>query len=81
MGQFNGQFLSVAFKLQLGFKKLYKENNPFLVFCFGFQSKKKFERECKEAEKSQITFERLDNDINATKSDVERVRGACSNCL
>ncbi|TNM88143.1 hypothetical protein fugu_006364 [Takifugu bimaculatus] len=37
-------------------------------------SKKKFERECKEAEKSQITFERLDNDINATKSDVERAK-------
>lgn len=40
-----------------------------------FQSKKKFERECKEAEKSQINFERLDSDINATKSDVEKVGG------
>ncbi|XP_051929539.1 formin-binding protein 1-like isoform X4 [Hippocampus zosterae] len=37
-------------------------------------SKKKFERECKEAEKSQITFERLDNDINATKSEVEKAK-------
>lgn len=43
-------------------------------FCLSvFQSKRKFERECKEAEKSQITFDRLDNDINATKSEVEKV--------
>ncbi|XP_060933515.1 formin-binding protein 1-like isoform X2 [Limanda limanda] len=35
-------------------------------------SKKKFERECKEAEKCQLTFDRLDNDINATKSEVEK---------
>lgn len=49
--------------------------DPFSFLLPGFQSKKKFERECREAEKSQITFERLDNDINATKSDVERVRG------
>lgn len=52
-----------------------------------FQSKKKFERECKEAEKSQINFDRLDNDINATKSDVEKVGGThlqhtdCPSCL
>lgn len=46
---------------------------------FSFvQSKKKFERECKEAEKSQVSFERLDNDINATKSDVEKVRASFS---
>ncbi|XP_077450860.1 formin-binding protein 1-like isoform X5 [Stigmatopora argus] len=37
-------------------------------------SKKKFERECKEAEKSQLTYERLDNDINATKSEVEKAK-------
>lgn len=37
------------------------------------QSKKKFERECKEAEKSQLIYERLDSDINATKSEVEKV--------
>uniref|UniRef100_A0AAQ5YWC0 Transducer of Cdc42-dependent actin assembly protein 1 n=1 Tax=Amphiprion ocellaris TaxID=80972 RepID=A0AAQ5YWC0_AMPOC len=36
-------------------------------------SKRKFERECKEAEKSQVTYERLDNDVNATKSEVEKV--------
>lgn len=47
-----------------------------LSYFVVFQSKKKFERECREAEKSQITFERLDNDINATKSEVEKVRGA-----
>lgn len=45
-----------------------------MTFFSFVQSKKKFERECKEAEKSQVTFERLDNDINATKSDVEKVR-------
>ncbi|XP_059198026.1 formin-binding protein 1-like isoform X1 [Centropristis striata] len=37
-------------------------------------SKRKFERECKEAEKSQISFDRLDNDINATKSEVEKAK-------
>ncbi|XP_008282515.1 formin-binding protein 1-like [Stegastes partitus] len=37
-------------------------------------SKRKFERECKEAEKSQVTYERLDNDINATKSEVEKAK-------
>ncbi|XP_034386511.1 formin-binding protein 1-like isoform X5 [Cyclopterus lumpus] len=37
-------------------------------------SKRKFERECKEAEKSQITYDRLDNDINATKSEVEKAK-------
>uniref|UniRef100_A0A8D3BWC8 Transducer of Cdc42-dependent actin assembly protein 1 n=1 Tax=Scophthalmus maximus TaxID=52904 RepID=A0A8D3BWC8_SCOMX len=37
-------------------------------------SKKKFERECKEAEKSQLTYDRLDNDINATKSEVEKAK-------
>ncbi|KAG8555643.1 hypothetical protein GDO81_017769 [Engystomops pustulosus] len=37
-------------------------------------SKKKFERECREAEKAQQTYERLDNDANATKSDVEKAK-------
>ncbi|CAB1324337.1 unnamed protein product [Coregonus sp. 'balchen'] len=37
-------------------------------------SKKKFERECKEAEKSQMNYDRLDNDINATKSEVEKAK-------
>ncbi|XP_072294760.1 formin-binding protein 1-like isoform X3 [Eucyclogobius newberryi] len=37
-------------------------------------SKKKFERECREAEKSQVSFEKLDNDINATKSEVEKAK-------
>ncbi|XP_070687873.1 formin-binding protein 1-like isoform X2 [Pempheris klunzingeri] len=37
-------------------------------------SKRKFERECKEAEKSQIGYDRLDNDINATKSEVEKAK-------
>ncbi|XP_076579635.1 formin-binding protein 1-like isoform X1 [Chaetodon auriga] len=37
-------------------------------------SKRKFERDCKEAEKSQISYDRLDNDINATKSEVEKAK-------
>ncbi|XP_058495027.1 formin-binding protein 1-like isoform X2 [Solea solea] len=37
-------------------------------------SKKKFERECREAEKSQVSYDRLDNDINATKSEVEKAK-------
>ncbi|XP_028668004.2 formin-binding protein 1-like isoform X1 [Erpetoichthys calabaricus] len=37
-------------------------------------SKKKFERECKEAEKAQLSYERLDNDINTTKADVEKAK-------
>uniref|UniRef100_A0A8C5RCK5 Formin binding protein 1 like n=1 Tax=Laticauda laticaudata TaxID=8630 RepID=A0A8C5RCK5_LATLA len=37
-------------------------------------SKKKFERECKEAEKAQQCYERLDNDTNATKADVEKAK-------
>ncbi|XP_053719628.1 formin-binding protein 1-like isoform X2 [Synchiropus splendidus] len=36
-------------------------------------SKRKFERDCREAEKAHMTFERLDNDANATKSEVEKV--------
>lgn len=38
------------------------------------QSKRKFERDCREAEKAAQTAERLDQDINATKADVEKVR-------
>ncbi|KAF7243501.1 Formin-binding protein 1-like [Varanus komodoensis] len=37
-------------------------------------SKKKFERECREAEKAQQCYERLDNDTNATKADVEKAK-------
>lgn len=52
-----------------------------LCYVVVFQSKKKFERECREAEKSQITFDRLDNDINATKSEVEKVSAVPLNSL
>ncbi|XP_066548580.1 formin-binding protein 1-like isoform X2 [Amia ocellicauda] len=34
-------------------------------------SKKKFERECREAEKAQLNYERLDNEVNATKSEAK----------
>ncbi|XP_078524340.1 formin-binding protein 1-like isoform X2 [Lissotriton helveticus] len=37
-------------------------------------SKKKFERECREAEKAQQTYERLDNDTNTTKADVDKAK-------
>ncbi|XP_032884822.1 formin-binding protein 1-like isoform X5 [Amblyraja radiata] len=37
-------------------------------------SKKKFERECKETEKAQIGYEKLDSDHNATKADVEKAK-------
>ncbi|XP_076742788.1 formin-binding protein 1 homolog isoform X2 [Maylandia zebra] len=35
-------------------------------------SKKRFERECKEAERAQQYFEKMDADINVTKADVEK---------
>ncbi|XP_078459357.1 formin-binding protein 1 isoform X3 [Lampetra planeri] len=37
-------------------------------------TKKKFERECKEAERALQHFEKMDNDINVTKADVEKAR-------
>ncbi|XP_054859197.1 cdc42-interacting protein 4 isoform X1 [Eublepharis macularius] len=37
-------------------------------------SKRKFERDCREAEKAVLTAERLDQDINATKADVEKAK-------
>ncbi|OBS78299.1 hypothetical protein A6R68_19309 [Neotoma lepida] len=37
-------------------------------------SKRKFERDCREAEKAAHTAERLDQDINATKADVEKAK-------
>ncbi|XP_066470450.1 cdc42-interacting protein 4 isoform X3 [Tiliqua scincoides] len=37
-------------------------------------SKRKFERDCREAEKAMLTAEKLDQDINATKADVEKAK-------
>lgn len=37
-------------------------------------SKRKFERDCKEADRAQQYFEKLDADINVTKADVEKAR-------
>nr|XP_033780596.1 cdc42-interacting protein 4 isoform X2 [Geotrypetes seraphini] len=37
-------------------------------------SKRKFERDCREAERAHLTAERLDQDINATKADVEKAK-------
>lgn len=40
-----------------------------------FQSKRRFERDCKEADRAQQYFEKMDADINVTKADVEKVSG------
>lgn len=40
---------------------------------FPFQSKRRFERDCKEADRAQQYFEKMDADINVTKADVEKV--------
>uniref|UniRef100_A0A8C1YI32 Formin binding protein 1b n=1 Tax=Cyprinus carpio TaxID=7962 RepID=A0A8C1YI32_CYPCA len=40
-----------------------------LLYC-----KRKFERDCKEADRAQQYFEKLDADINVTKADVEKAR-------
>uniref|UniRef100_A0A146WRG3 Formin-binding 1-like protein n=1 Tax=Fundulus heteroclitus TaxID=8078 RepID=A0A146WRG3_FUNHE len=37
-------------------------------------SKKRFERDCKEADRAQQYFEKMDADINVTKADVEKAR-------
>ncbi|KAL8174743.1 UNVERIFIED_CONTAM: hypothetical protein K2H54_052687 [Gekko kuhli] len=37
-------------------------------------SKRRFERDCKEADRAQQYFEKMDADINVTKADVEKVR-------
>eukprot|EP00062_Callorhinchus_milii_P021077 gi/632977410/ref/XP_007905328.1/ PREDICTED: cdc42-interacting protein 4 [Callorhinchus milii] len=37
-------------------------------------AKKKFERDCREAEKALQSAERVDNDINTTKADVEKAK-------
>ncbi|XP_018414719.1 PREDICTED: formin-binding protein 1-like isoform X3 [Nanorana parkeri] len=53
-----------------------RKAQQYLDMCFKQMdnSKKKFERECREAEKAQQGFERLDSDTNATKSDVEKAK-------
>lgn len=45
----------------------------FFFFFFPFQSKRRFERDCKEADRAQQYFEKMDADINVTKADVEKV--------
>lgn len=44
-----------------------------LKLCFSLQSKRRFERDCKEADRAQQYFEKMDADINVTKADVEKV--------
>lgn len=43
------------------------------VSGFSCQSKRRFERDCKEADRAQQYFEKMDADINVTKADVEKV--------
>lgn len=40
-------------------------------------SKRRFERDCKEADRAQHYFDKMDADINVTKADVEKVRIPC----
>lgn len=42
-----------------------------------FQSKRRFERDCKEADRAQHYFDKVDADINVTKADVEKVWIMC----
>ncbi|XP_042523256.1 formin-binding protein 1-like [Dipodomys spectabilis] len=42
-------------------------------------SKRRFERDCKEADRAQQYFEKMDADINVTKADVEKTRNPTSN--
>lgn len=42
-----------------------------------FQSKRRFERDCKEADRAQHYFDKVDADINVTKADVEKVWITC----
>ncbi|XP_069497938.1 formin-binding protein 1-like isoform X2 [Ambystoma mexicanum] len=53
-----------------------RKAQQYLDMCWKHMdnSKKKFERECKEAEKAQQTYERLDNDSNTTKADVDKAK-------
>lgn len=46
------------------------------MFVF-LQSKRRFERDCKEADRAQHYFDKMDADINVTKADVEKVRIPC----
>lgn len=49
-------------------------DDPSLTVLY-LQSKRRFERDCKEADRAQQYFEKMDADINVTKADVEKVRG------
>lgn len=46
---------------------------PVTIFLCS-QCKRRFERDCKEADRAQQYFEKMDADINVTKADVEKVR-------
>ncbi|KAL0187085.1 hypothetical protein M9458_018755, partial [Cirrhinus mrigala] len=41
-------------------------------------SKRRFERDCKEADRAQHYFDKMDADINVTKADVEKVWITCA---
>lgn len=50
------------------------------VWFSFFKCKRKFERDCKEADRAQQYFEKMDADINVTKADVEKVCAISAPC-
>ncbi|OBS68153.1 hypothetical protein A6R68_03303 [Neotoma lepida] len=73
------ELVRYAHDLKTGKKMHLQEGRKaqqYLDMCWEYMdnSKKKSERECKEAEKAQQSYERLDNDTNATKADVEKAK-------
>ncbi|XP_063795937.1 formin-binding protein 1-like isoform X2 [Pseudophryne corroboree] len=74
-----GEIMRYSYELKAERKSHLQEGRKaqqYLDMCLKQMdsSKKKFERECRETEKAQQTFERLDNDVSATKSDVEKAK-------
>ncbi|XP_073907060.1 formin-binding protein 1-like isoform X2 [Castor canadensis] len=74
-----GELMRYAHELKTERKMHLQEGRKaqqYLEMCWKQMdnSKKKFERECREAEKAQQSYERLDNDTNATKADVEKAK-------
>uniref|UniRef100_A0A2K6MBR7 Formin binding protein 1 n=1 Tax=Rhinopithecus bieti TaxID=61621 RepID=A0A2K6MBR7_RHIBE len=54
-------------------KSVSGKYGSLLTKCWP-ESKRRFERDCKEADRAQQYFEKMDADINVTKADVEKAR-------
>uniref|UniRef100_A0A672N8P5 Formin binding protein 1a n=1 Tax=Sinocyclocheilus grahami TaxID=75366 RepID=A0A672N8P5_SINGR len=68
-------FLKEVSYAQQGFIYLIKNAVKLeYIFFFLFQSKRRFERDCKEADRAQHYFDKMDADINVTKADVEKAK-------